>query len=250
MIRKQSDLLKKIHKSDQDYEEALPILAFETVKRVTFSDPSDPDSFSLVRWRRCCDSNMSFVREACVRMFKERPEPDYRGAIYFLAPGCLQLLPEAAIMEQLCSMLDDASSVVSVQVRDYLDTLQTFHEKKGRPFPEALSKAIIACDDRREAAAAAQFAATQLRLTKLISEGTAELRFGADGFYVCEDLGQLENRDGSVYVCADRLEWGVRDPPDHWAELHYRISHLKRKRDKRLLAWFVSKEDDSEDGDD
>ena len=31
---------------------------------------------------------------------------------------------------------------------------------------------------------------------------------------------------------------------------HYRISHLKRKRDKRLLAWFVSEEDDSEDGED
>ena len=67
---------------------------------------------------------------------------------------------------------------------------------------------------------------------------------------MCEDLGQLENRDGSVYVCADRLVWGMREPGDHWAELHYRISYLKRKRDKRLLAWFVSKEDDSEDGED
>ena len=28
------------------------------------------------------------------------------------------------------------------------------------------------------------------------------MRFGAEGFYVCEDLGELENRDGSVYVCA------------------------------------------------
>ena len=155
-------------------------------------------------------------------------------------------------MEQLCSMLDDASSVVSVKVRDYLDTLEAFHEKKGRPFPEALSKAIIACDDRREAAAAAQFAATQLRLTKLISEGTAELRFGADGFYVCEDLGQLECKDGRVYANADRFEWGTREvyPGTNWTELFYRISYLKRKRDKRLLAWFVSEEDGSEDGED
>ena len=78
------------------------------------------------------------------------------------------------------------------------------------------------------------------------------VRFGAEGFYVCEDLGQLENRDGSVYVCADRFEWGLSEPHPgvNWAELHYRISYLKRKRDKRLLAWFVSEEDDSEDGED
>ena len=150
----------------------------------------------------------------------------------------------------MASSMDDASSVVTVKVRDYLDTLGAFHEKKGRPFPEAFSKAIIACDDRREAAAAAQFAAIQLRLTKLISEGTAELRFGAEGFYVCEDLDQLECKDGSVYANADRFEWGLGEPGDHWAELHYRISYLKRKRDKRLLAWFVSKEDDSEDEED
>ena len=147
-------------------------------------------------------------------------------------------------------------SIVQVSVRSSkcsprnLDTLETFHVKKGRPFPEAFLKAINACDDRREAAAAAQFAATQLRLTKLISEGEAELRFGAEGFYVCEDLDQLECKDGSVYANADRFEWGLGEPGDHWAELHYRISYLKRKRDKRLLAWFVSEEDDSEDGED
>ena len=67
---------------------------------------------------------------------------------------------------------------------------------------------------------------------------------------MCEDLDQLECKDGSVYANADRFEWGLGEPGDHWAELHYRISHLKRKRDKRLLAWFVSEEDDSEDGED
>ena len=70
---------------------------------------------------------------------------------------------------------------------------------------------------------------------------------------MCEDLGQLENRDGSVYANADRYEWGTREPHPgvvNWAELHYRISYLKRKRDKRLLAWFVSEEDDSENGED
>ena len=80
----------------------------------------------------------------------------------------------------------------------------------------------------------------------------AELRFGAEGFYVCEDLGQLECKDGRVYANADRFEWGTREvyPGTNWTELFYRISYLKRKRDKRLLAWFVSEEDGSEDGKD
>ena len=84
------------------------------------------------------------------------------------------------------------------------------------------------------------------------SEGEAELRFGAEGFYVCEDLGQLECKDGRVYANADRFEWGTREvyPGTNWTELFYRISYLKRKRDKRLLAWFVSEEDGSEDGED
>ena len=92
----------------------------------------------------------------------------------------------------------------------------------------------------------------QLQVLQRISEGTAELRFGAGGYYVSLRPGmEVRSRLGRVIAVADECAWDYRDL--HFAEgPRGRYCEPSPPRDpqrahiRRWLAGEVS-EDDSED---
>ena len=70
---------------------------------------------------------------------------------------------------------------------------------------------MLIVEDRIEAAKAARFAAVQLQVLQRISEGTAQLRFGAGGYYVSEKLEpKVELGIGRVLAIADECRWDYR----------------------------------------
>ena len=163
-------------------------------------------------------------------------------------------------MMQLVAMMEDRSFLVAAEARGWLREFEFKQDgpeertgiRGAEPFPEEVKRAMLLIDDRIEAANAARFAADQLQVLQRISEGTAELRFGAGGYYVSLRPGmEVRSRLGRVIAVADECAWDYRDL--HFAEgPRGRYCEPSPPRDpqrahiRRWLAGEVS-EDDSED---
>ena len=114
---------------------------------------------------------------------------------------------------------------------------------------------MLIIEDRIEAAKAARFAAVHLRVLQRISEGTAQLRFGAGGYYVSENLEpKVELGIGRVLAIADECRWDYRDYPlpniDRGLHRYLRPDPPRGPQRVHIRRWLAGEDSESTDDDD
>ena len=161
---------------------------------------------------------------------------------------------------QLVAMMEDPSLLVAAEARQWLREFEFDHDapeeltgiRGVEPFPAEIKRAMLIVEDRIEASKAARFAAVQLRLLQRISEGTAQLRFGAGGYYLSENLEpEVEFGIGRVLAIADEYRWDYREydyvgrcPP------RYRRPDPPRAPQRaHIRRWLAGEDSESEDVD-